>query len=136
MRKLLLLVGLVLFAVGIKECADTFTFTSSAIPVRATVVSVEERTGPPKPTQNTPVHVRFNLPDGSEHAGITRLPLLAKMKAGDEITVLVQPSNPQAVRLPLLSEMWARPLAYLVSGFALIVCLVVLRGGFSRESSQ
>jgi hypothetical protein len=132
-RKLLLALGIVLFGLGIKECADTFSFTASAVPVKSVVVSVEERKGPPKPTQNTPVHVRFTLPDGSEHAAITHLPLLAKIKTGDEIIVLVQPSNPQIVLLPLLSELWARPLAYLLSGFALIVALVVLKGGLRRD---
>ena len=48
-RKLLLALGIVLFGLGIKECADTFSFTASAVPVKSVVVSVEERKGPPKP---------------------------------------------------------------------------------------
>jgi hypothetical protein len=53
------------------------------------------------------------------------------------IYILVDPLKPQDVRLPLLSELWARPLAYLLSGIALaagILVVKVRRGEFKADS--
>lgn len=133
MRKLLLLLGLVLLVLGVYDTAKTLSFTSSAQLTRATVLALEERTGPPKPTQNTPLHVTFTLSDGIERTAVTRTPLLQKLRQGDEIFVMVNPTNPAEVKLPLLSELWARPLAYLLSGFVTIVALVVFRSGIRRD---
>ena len=133
MRKLLLLLGLVLLVLGVYDTAKTLSFTSSAQLVRATVLALEERTGPPKPTQNTPLHETFTLSDGIERTAVTQTPLLQKPRQGDEIFVMVNPTNPAEVKLPLLSELWARPLAYLLSGFVTIVALVVFRSGIRRD---
>lgn len=134
MRKFFTFVGLVLLGIGAYQANELTSFLSRALPITATVTSVELRTGPPKPTQNTPVHVKFSLPNGEERSAITHLPLLQELKEGDTINVLVDPSNPQSVKLPLLSELWATPLAYLLSG-TVIVCgvlfLRVRRGDFA-----
>lgn len=135
MRRFLGLVGLVLLSIGAFEVIGTLNFTRGALLTQATVTAVEERTGPPKPVQNTPLHVSFTLPDGTTHAAIARLPLLQKVKQGDQIYLLVDPSNPRDVRLPLASELWARPLAYLISGFVLITLVVVFKGGLRPNSA-
>lgn len=139
MRKLLTVIGIVLLAIGVFKANALISFLSNAVPLTATVTTVELRTGPPKPTQNTPVHIRFTLPSGEERAGITNLPLLQVVKEGDLLPILVDPANPQVVRLPLLSELWATPLAYLLSGLA-IVCGVlfirVKRGEFGATQLQ
>lgn len=127
MRRLLALVAIVLLGMGLHESRQVSSFLSTAVTVQGTVVAVETRTGPPKPTQNTPVHVRFSLPSGESHTAITRLPLLQKLKEGDSIYLLVDPKDPQDVRLPLLSELWARPLAYLLSGIALVAGILVVK---------
>ena len=131
MRKVLALVAIVLLGMGLNESREVSSFLSTAVTVQGTVVAIETRTGPPKPTQNTPVHVRFSLPSGETHTAITRLPLLQKVKEGDSIYLLVDPKEPQDVRLPLLSELWARPLAYLLSGIVLVagILVVKVRGG-------
>ena len=137
MRKLLALTAVILLGMGLYESREVSSFLSTALTVQGTVVAVETRTGPPKPTQNTPVHVRFSLPSGESHTAIARLPLLQKVKEGDLIYILVDPLKPQAVRLPLLSELWARPLAYLLSGIALaagILVVKVRRGEFKSDS--
>lgn len=134
MKKLLTVVGLVLLGIGAYQANELTSFLSRAIPVTATVTSVELRTGPPKPTQNTPVHVKFSMPNGEERSAITHLPLLQDLEAGDALNILVDPTDPQSIKLPLLSEMWATPLAYLLSG-TVIVCgvlfLRVRRGDFA-----
>jgi hypothetical protein len=127
MRRLLALVAVVLLGMGLYESREVSSFLSRAVTVQGTVVAVEARTGPPKPTQNTPIHVRFSLPSGESHTAITKLPLLQKLKDGDSIYLLVDPTDPQEVRLPLLSELWARPLAYLVSGIVLVAGILVVK---------
>lgn len=127
MRKLLAVVAIVLLGMGLHESRQVSSFLATAVTVQGTVVAVETRTGPPKPTQNTPVHVRFSLPSGESHTAITRLPLLQKLKEGDSIYLLVNPMVPQDVQLPLLSELWARPLAYLLSGIALVAGILVVK---------
>lgn len=135
MRRFFALVGIVLLGIGIVKAQTLTSFLSRAIPVTATVTSVETRTGPPKPTQNTPMHVRFAMPDGQERAAITNLPLLQKIKEGDTLQILVDPSDPQSVKLPLLSELWATPLAYLLSGVA-ILCGVLFFKYVRLQPSQ
>jgi hypothetical protein len=128
MRKLIIVVALLLIGIGAVDVISTVSFTREAVLTRATVTSVELRPGPPKPTQNTPLHVSFVLPDNTSHAAIARLPLLQKIEQGDQIFLLVNPQDPQDVRLPLVSELWARPLAYLLSGTVLMVFLVLFKG--------
>ena len=125
MRTILSLVAVVLLGMGLFESREVSGFLSTALTVQGTVVAIETRTGPPKPTQNTPIHVRFTLPSGETRTAITRLPLLQKVKEGDQIYVLVDPNDPQDVRLPLLSELWARPLAYLLSGVVLVAGILI-----------
>jgi hypothetical protein len=127
MRTILSLVALVLLGMGLYESREVSSFLQSAITVQGTVVAVETRGGPPKPTQNTPVHVRFTLPSGDTHTAVTRLPLLQKVKEGDSIYLLVASNDPRDVRLPLLSELWARPLAYLLSGVVLVAGILVVK---------
>lgn len=127
MRRLLALVAVVLLGMGLYESQEVSSYLSRAVAVQGTVVAVETRTGPPKPTQNTPVHVSFSLPSGGPQTAITRLPLLQKLKEGDSIYILVDPTNPQDVRLPLISELWARPLAYLVSGVVLVAGILIVK---------
>ena len=127
MRKVLALVAIVLLGMGLNESREVSSFLSTAVTVQGIVVAIETRTGPPKPTQNTPVHVRFSLPSGETHTAITHLPLLQKLKDGDSIYLLVDPKEPQDVRLPLLSELWARPLAYLLSGIVLVAGILVVK---------
>ena len=127
MRMILSLVAVVLLGMGLFESREVSGFLSTALTVQGTVVAIETRTGPPKPTQNTPIHVRFTLPSGETRTAITRLPLLQKVKEGDQIYVLVDPNDPQDVRLPLLSELWARPLAYLLSGVVLVAGILIAK---------
>lgn len=126
MRALLTIIALILLGLGIYESSQAFSFTSRSILVSATVRSIEIRKGPPKPTQNTPVHVSFTLPSGEERSAITHLPLLHAVKEGDSLQLLVDLSDPTNVRLPLLSEIWARPLAYLVCGSVLLVAVIIV----------
>jgi len=137
MRRLLSLVGLVLLSVGMYQANELSGFLSRAQPVTAKVTSVEVRPGPPKPTQNTPVHVKFTMPSGQEVSAITHMPLLRAVKDGDSIPLLVDPTNPQDVKLPYLSELWATPLAYLISGLALVCAVLFLKirsGDFNRPT--
>lgn len=124
---ILSLVAVVLLGMGLFESREVSGFLSTALTVQGSVVAIETRTGPPKPTQNTPIHVRFTLPSGETRTAITRLPLLQKVKEGDQIYVLVDPNDPQDVRLPLLSELWARPLAYLLSGVVLVAGILIAK---------
>ena len=64
MKTILSLVAVVLLGMGLYESREVSSYLSNALTVQGTVVAVETRTGPPKPTQNTPVHVRFTLPSG------------------------------------------------------------------------
>jgi hypothetical protein len=135
MRRFLSLVGIVLLSIGLYQANELSGFLSRATPVLAIVTSVEVRPGPPKPTQNTPVHVRFTMPNGEEVAATTHMPLLRVVKDGDSISLLVDPTNPQVVKLPLISELWATPLAYLISGLVLVCAVLFLKirgGDFNR----
>lgn len=127
MKKLIALVGIVCLFIGVFETSQTLSFLSRALSTQARVVAVQTRTGPPKPTQNTPVHVTFTLPASGEHTAITHLPLLQKVKEGDTIYILVNPENTQDVRLPLLSELWARPFAFTVAGLVLLCAVLFVR---------
>lgn len=133
MRNLLVLVGVALLGMGVYETTSTLSFTGRARVVAAKVLEVEERTGPPKPRQNTPVHVSFSLPNMPEQQAVTHLPLLQTLKAGDSLYLLVDPQNPQDVRLPMISELWALPLAYLASGIALLGGVMLLKGGLRKD---
>lgn len=125
MRKLIGAVGLGLFLMGSYQTVETVRYLKRSVLVNATVVTVETRSGPPKPSQNTPVHVQFTLEGVGEQRGVTHLPLLHRIKEGEVIRILVDPQNPQGIRLPLLSELWARPVTYILCGI-LIMCGVLL----------
>ena len=138
MKRFLTLVGALLLGIGVYQSTETASFLSRALTVSATVTLVETRTGSPKPTQNTPVHVKFNLPSGEERSAITNMPLLQNVKVGNTISLLVDQARPEVVKVPLLSELWARPLAYLVSGFVLVcgVLVIKVRKGDSGTTSR
>lgn len=120
-RTAIMVVGCVLLVAGAWRGTSTAMFVKRALRVSGKVVAVEELKGPPKPRQKTPLHISFSMPDGSEHRAITNLPLMQVVRAGDVITVLVDQDDPQKVRLPLWSELWAAPLTYIVGGLLLII---------------
>lgn len=126
------LAGVVLLGLGLWRGADSYTFRSRAIELPGRVDSVQELKGPPKPRQKVPLHVSYSLPDGTQHRAVTHMPMLQKIETGDTIRILVDRSNPQDVRLPLWSEMWAAPLTYLVGGVLLVVMSLLLRGKKTR----
>jgi hypothetical protein len=132
MNKVIPLVALGLFILGVFQSFQTASFQRRAIVVSATVVSVEERKGPPKPRQKTPLHVIYRLDDGREHSAVTHLPMLQEIRQGDSIRLLVDPSRPNAAELPLWSELWARPLTYLIGAGLLWLVGRVLRGKHLR----
>lgn len=112
----LFLASLLSLATGFVWCYSTYSFLKSAKPVEATVVAIEYRQGPPKFRQSTPVHLRYTTNSGSEVQTVTHLPFLQSLSEGKVITVLANASDPQDVRLPLLSELFAVPLTYLLFG--------------------
>jgi hypothetical protein len=132
MYKIILLLGLALVTAGVVEGARTASFHSNAIEVMASVIAVQELRGPPKPRQKTPLLVSYRQQDGSEVQATTHLPMLQQIKQGDSIRLLVHPANPQDVRLPLWSELWARPLTFLVGGCLLLLVSRVLGTKRSR----
>lgn len=127
MNRVIPLVALALLIVGVFQAFETASFQRKAIVVSATVVSVEERKGPPKPRQRTPLHVSYRLDGGQEQSAVTHLPLLQEIRQGDSIRLLVDPRTPNSVKLPLWSELWARPLTYLIGGCLLLLVARVLR---------
>ncbi len=122
MARIIGLIGLLLCGLGVWQGVAQWQFLRRAVTVEATVVAIEELRGPPKPRQKIPLHVQFTLPDATDHRAVTHLPMLQVVAAGDHIRVLVDPDNPQDISWPLWSEVWARPLTYLVCG-ALIIAL-------------
>jgi hypothetical protein len=131
-KSLISLVGVVMTLAGVWLGGETFAFQRRAIAVQATVTGVQELRGPPKPRQRTPLHVSYKLSDGREYSAITHLPLLQEIKQGDSIRLLVDPTAPERARLPLISELWARPLTYLVGGILLVVVGRVLSSKRTR----
>ncbi len=132
MHKIILALGFVLLIVGGVEGVRIANFYSHAAEVIGVVTGVQELRGPPKPRQKTPLFVSYRLQDGSEVQAMTHLPMLQQIKQGDSIRLLVNPNQPQDVRLPLWSELWARPLTYLVGGFLLVLVARVLGGKRTR----
>lgn len=126
MHKIILALGFVLLIVGGAEGVKIAKFYSHAVEVTGVVTGVQELRGPPKPRQKTPLFVSYRLQDGSEVQAVTHLPMLQQIKQGDSIRLLADPNQPQDVRLPLWSELWARPLTYLVGGFLLVLVARVL----------
>jgi hypothetical protein len=126
MHKIILGLGLVLLVVGGIEAAKTASFLSKAVEVVGAVTGVQEFRGPPKPRQKTPLYVSYKKQDGSEVQAVTHLPMLQQIKQGDSIRLLVDPNKPDDVRLPLWSELWARPLTYLIGGVLLVIVARVL----------
>lgn len=135
MSRVVSLVGAALFSVGVYQSWTTYSFIQRAELVVGRVVSIEELRGPPKPRQKTPVNLLYKLSAGNNHSSglqtersaVAHLPMLQDIKQGDNIRILIDPSQPQVAIIPLWSELWARPLTYLVGGFLLLVVGRVLR---------
>jgi hypothetical protein len=125
-------VGLALLAFAVWRGVESYTFVSRAMELSGVVDSVEELKGPPKPRQKVPLHLSYSLPDGTRHRVVTHMPMLQKIEAGDTIRILVDGSNPQDVRLPLWSELWAGPLTYHVGGLLLMLMGGLLKGKATR----
>lgn len=127
MNRIVVVVGVFLILVGSYQAEGVVDFQRRAVEVQGIVTAVEHLPGPPKPRQRTPLHVLYNLSDGREFRAVTHLPLMQEIKEGDAIRLVVDPSDPQDVRLPLISELWARPLTYLVGGLLMLITAWVLR---------
>jgi hypothetical protein len=127
MSRVVSLVGAALLSVGAWQGWTTYSFLQRAEVVVARVLSIEEVRGPPKPRQKTPVNLLYKANDGTEQSAVAHLPLLQNIQQGDEIRILVDPQQPQNALMPLWSELWARPLTYLVGGLLLLVVGRVLR---------
>jgi hypothetical protein len=127
MARIVVLIGVFLCLLGVWRGAETVRFSRAAVLVEARVDAVEELRGPPKPRQKIPLHVSFRLSNGTEHRGVTHMPMLQVVSVGDRIRVLVDPSAPQDIRLSSWSELWAQPLTYLVCGLLIVVLGGVLR---------
>ena len=127
MSRVVSAVGLVLCGVGVWHGSSTYAFVRDAQPVIGRVTGVQELRGPPKPRQKTPINILYTTTGGREVSAIAHLPLLQEIRPGDEIRVLVDSTHPEIARLPLWSELWARPLTYLVGGFLMLVVGRVLR---------
>lgn len=130
--RVILAAGVVLLGLGLWRGVDSYTFRSRAIELSGRVDSVQELKGPPKPRQKVPLHLSYSLPDGTQRRAVTHMPMLQKIEAGDTIRILVDSSDPQDVRLPLWSELWAAPLTYLIGGLLLIAMSSLLRAKKSR----
>jgi hypothetical protein len=126
MRKIIRCVGVLLLSYGLWKGYSMYAFVQSARPVSATVRSIEELKGPPKPRQKTPVHVDFIGKDGSQSSAITHLPMVYRVEIGDVIPILVDGSETAHVRLNLWSELWAASLTYTIGGALLLIVSVVL----------
>lgn len=131
-KYLITIAGVALSVAGVWLGIDTASFQRRALLVQATVTGVQELRGPPKPRQRTPLHVTYKLPDGREASAVTHLPFLQEIKSGDSIRLLVDPAAPEQARLPLISELWARPLTYFVGGLLLLVVGRVLSSKRTR----
>ncbi len=125
--RIVFVVGLALVGLGAWRGLETSLFISRAVQVGATVDSVQELPGPPKPRQKVPLHLSYVTPDGGTHRGVTHMPMLQRIEAGDTIRVLVDPGNPQDVRLPLWSEQWSGPSTYVIGGLLLTAMGALLK---------
>lgn len=125
--KIISLVGVALVALGVWRGVESVRFRGRSIEILGRVDSVQELKGPPKPRQKVPLHLSYSTPDGLQHRGITHMPMLQKIEMGDSIRILVDPANPQDVRLPLWSELWAGPLTYVIGGLLVAVMGALLR---------
>lgn len=121
MSRVVSAVGVVLCAVGVWHGSSTYEFVQHAQSVKGRITGVQELRGPPKPRQKTPINLLYTTKDGLEVSAIAHLPLLQQIQTGDEIRILVDPRQPDIARLPLWSELWARPLTYLVGGFLMLL---------------
>jgi hypothetical protein len=126
-KRILFAVGIVSGSIGLVSGYSVYSFVNEAQSVQATVTSIEYRQGPPKFRQTTPVHVRYTTTSGAQVQTVTNLPFLQSFAEGDTITVLANPHNPQDVRWPLFSELFAVPLRYLAFGVAAILGATLLR---------
>lgn len=120
MIRLLALCGVLLVCLGGYQAVSIVGFLKQALPVEAEVLGVERLNGPPKPSTRVPLHLRFTLPDGTEQQASTVMPLLRHLDRGDAVAILVDPRNPQWVRVAQPSVLWATPLTLLVTGLLLI----------------
>jgi hypothetical protein len=119
-RIIALCCGVVLVGLGGYQSVSLVSFLEHALPVQAEVLGVERLIGPPKPSTRVPLHVRFTLPDGSERQALTVMPLLRHLDRGDTVAILVDPRNPQLVRVDQPSVLWATPLTLLVTGILVL----------------
>lgn len=122
MIRILALCGVLLVCLGGYQVVSTVGFLTQAVPVEAEVLGVERLNGPPKPSTRIPLHLRFTLPDGTEQQASTVMPLLRHLDRGDAVAILVDPRNPQVVRVAQPSVLWATPLTILVTGILLLLC--------------
>jgi len=120
MIRILALCGVLLVCLGGYQAVSIVGFLKQALPVEAEVLGVERLIGPPKPSTRVPLHLRFTLPDGTEQQASTVMPLLRHLDRGDAVAILVDPRNPQWVRVAQPSVLWATPLTLLVTGLLLI----------------
>jgi hypothetical protein len=132
MSRVISSVGFALCAFGIWHGYATYDFLERAELKDALVTGVQELRGPPKPRQRTAVNILYSAKvagaaETEDFSAITQLPLLQEIKAGDRIRVLVDPRKPSVARLPLWSELWARPLTYFIGGILIVVVGRVLR---------
>lgn len=130
--KIISAAGLALFAFGVWRGVESSRFLERSLELPGVVDSVEELKGPPKPRQKVPLHLSYALPDGTRHRVVTHMPMLQRIEAGDTIRILVDRTNPQDVRLPLWSELWAGPLTYLVGSLLLLLMGRLLKGKVTR----
>lgn len=127
MSRVVTAVGVALSAFGVWQGFATYSFLERADVVQARVTGVQELRGPPKPRQKTPVNLLYTNPQGEEVSAVGQLPLLQQIEPGDQINILVDPKRPTEARMPLWSELWARPLTYTIGGFLLLIVGRVLR---------
>jgi len=132
MSRIVSVVGGALCILGVWQGLETYSFISRSEIVKARVTGVQELRGPPKPRQKTPVNLLYTDSSGHEVSAVAHLPLLQELRQGDEIRVLVDPRDQGQARMPLWSELWARPLTYIIGGMLLLLVGRVLRAKRSR----
>jgi len=126
MKRLIVPIAIILSLLGGFNGYQSWRFVNSAQNFSAVVTEVRELRGPPKPRQRTPVTLVYRTSKGESVSATATLPLLTIIKEGDQIPILVDPAAPTEAKLPLWSELWAKPLTYLISGSLLFIARFVL----------
>jgi hypothetical protein len=126
MKRLIAPIAIFLLLLGAFNCYFSWRFLRSAQSLTAVVTEVKEHRGPPKPRQRTPVTLAYRNAEGVAVRASANLPLLTVIKEGDQIPILVDPESPEEARLPLWSEIWAKPFTYIIAGILLGLTKVVL----------